>query len=223
MPFKPSCDSHFIINELYAVGRLEEAFGRLRSFVPLDGWSLSYQAVLHISNFLSGAERPRVLEYGSGAATAWLAKLVDSLEGTLISIEHCEFYFAQISELLKSEELSRFVDYRLCPLVEVTLPEVTRDIGSSSSSLWYDVSGLSPNAVDVVIIDGPPSGDNSIARLPAFDHIFNWLKSRALVVVDDVDREVELRLADEIAISAAERGWAVRRDALANTAFVYLS
>lgn len=223
MPFKPSFDSHFVINELQAVDRVESRFGRLRGFVPLDGWSLSYQGILHISNFLSLSENPVVVELGSGGGTVWLAKILDHFDGLIVSIEHEKDFYLKVSDMIASEELAHVVDYRLFPLVATEVPSQLSRRDDPDTVGWYRLGGFRPQAADVVIIDGPPAGTDHCARFPVLSDLFGWLKATCLIVVDDVDRAHDLRLANQISDDAASLGYVVQRDNVANTAFIYLS
>jgi predicted O-methyltransferase YrrM len=53
--------------------------------------------------------------------------------------------------------------------------------------------------IDLLVIDGPPSSTNPDARYPALEHLVPLLSPRATVILDDVDREEERKLADAIA------------------------
>ena len=84
---------------------------------------------------------------------------------------------------------------------------------------WYAKStykGLSK--IDLLVIDGPPSSTNPDARYPAFEHLISLLSPKATVVLDDVYRDEERKLADAItqalpnhvlAILSHEKGTAV--------------
>ena len=64
---------------------------------------------------------------------------------------------------------------------------------------WYAKStykGLSK--IDLLVIDGPPSSTNPDARYPAFEHLISLLSPKATVVLDDVYRDEERKLADAI-------------------------
>lgn len=219
MPFKPSLDSHFVVNEIIAANRLEDEYGRLEGFVPLDGWSLSYQAILHLSNYLRSVENPVVVEFGSGSGTIWLANIVKTLNGQVISVEHDQNFFAHVGRALESEGLLSTVDYRLCPLGRIVYPESAVIDGS----LWY--SGLFDAEIeaDAIVIDGPPGVLCENSRLPAGIISINWCNPDCLVVVDDIERPDEIRLSRLIESEANARGYTVRRDTTSNTDFIYLS
>lgn len=219
MPFKPSFDAHFIVNEIIAQRRLEDVFGQLSGFVPLDGWSLSYQAIMHLGNYLQSVDKPVVLEFGSGSGTIWLAHVVGALEGRLISIEHDELFYRKIAKALEHEGLSEVVDYRLCPLSAIACPSSEILDGA----IWYsELIGESIDA-DAIIIDGPPGILRDNSRLPAGVIALNWCNSECLVVVDDVERPDERRLSALVESEAIALGYSATRETTSNTDFIYLS
>ena len=84
---------------------------------------------------------------------------------------------------------------------------------------WYAKTTLKGLAkIDLLVIDGPPSSTNPDARYPALEHLVPLLSPRATVILDDVYRDEERKLADAIAkalpnhvltILAHEKGTAV--------------
>jgi hypothetical protein len=69
----------------------------------------------------------------------------------------------------------------------------------SNGYKWYAKSSLKGLAkIDLLVIDGPPSSTNPDARYPALEHLVGLLSPRATVVLDDVDRAEERKLADAI-------------------------
>ncbi len=53
--------------------------------------------------------------------------------------------------------------------------------------------------IDLLVIDGPPSSTNPDARFPALEHLVPLLSPKATVILDDVYRDEERKLADAIA------------------------
>ncbi|MFM7140071.1 MAG: hypothetical protein ACKOXS_07245 [Actinomycetes bacterium] len=50
-----------------------------------------------------------------------------------------------------------------------------------------------------MIVDGPQGGDNSDARYPALEVLLNKLSSKAIIILDDVNRTGERKLAEDFA------------------------
>jgi hypothetical protein len=64
---------------------------------------------------------------------------------------------------------------------------------------WYAKSTLKGLAkIDLLVIDGPPSSTNSDARYPALEHLVPLLSPSATVILDDLYRDEERKLADAI-------------------------
>jgi hypothetical protein len=64
---------------------------------------------------------------------------------------------------------------------------------------WYAKSSFKGLAkIDLLVIDGPPSSTNADARYPALLHLVPLLSPRATIVLDDVFRDEERKLADAI-------------------------
>jgi predicted O-methyltransferase YrrM len=53
--------------------------------------------------------------------------------------------------------------------------------------------------IDLLVIDGPPSSTNPDARFPALENLVPLLSPKATVILDDVYRDEERKLADAIA------------------------
>ena len=72
--------------------------------------------------------------------------------------------------------------------------------------------------IDLLIVDGPPGSKNPEARMPACAEFIAKLSPKAIIVIDDVNRDGERRLAEKFAkalpnhvltIYAHEKGTAV--------------
>ncbi|OHB76962.1 MAG: hypothetical protein A2Z25_02650 [Planctomycetes bacterium RBG_16_55_9] len=72
---------------------------------PKKPW-ISYRAINHLSGLI--CPNWRVLEYGAGMSTLWLARRCQHV----VSIEGNEFWFRTIDQMLKSQKISN-VDLRL--------------------------------------------------------------------------------------------------------------
>jgi Mrp family chromosome partitioning ATPase len=59
------------------------------------------------------------------------------------------------------------------------------------------INGL--KKIDLLIIDGPPGSKNPEARYPALQQFKDKLSAAAIVIIDDVNREGERKLAEDFA------------------------
>ena len=53
--------------------------------------------------------------------------------------------------------------------------------------------------IDFLIVDGPPGSKNPQARMPARAELIAKLSPKAVIVIDDVNREGERQLAESFA------------------------
>lgn len=155
------------------------------SLPQLGGWALSAD----LSAFLVGyvlEERPRfVLELGSGSSTVLLAMALErNGSGHLISLEHDASFAASTLSELDIRGLSHLVDLIHAPLGEV-------DVNGEKYE-WYTLSSPSvlPDELDLILVDGPPSTDDS-NRFPALPVLAGRLKPGGLLVLDDARRADE--------------------------------
>jgi predicted O-methyltransferase YrrM len=130
--------------------------------------------------------KPRLtVELGSGISTLVLAK---SGANKIVSLDHSVEFGTQTREMLLSHGV-RGVDIRISELETY-----------SRGYKWYAKATLKGLAkIDLLVIDGPPSSTNPDARYPALEHLVPLLSPKATVILDDVYRDEERKLADAIA------------------------
>jgi hypothetical protein len=64
---------------------------------------------------------------------------------------------------------------------------------------WYDVDldRFPEGSIDLLVVDGPPSEQNSRARYPAVPILKSYLSQECLIVMDDTNRPGERSIARE--------------------------
>ncbi|HEY0187048.1 MAG TPA: glycosyltransferase [Cellulomonas sp.] len=151
----------------------------------VGGWSLDVELLDRIAETLSGYAAPHVLEMGSGAGTRVLARLVANRGGRLATVEHDETWHARTSGDLAAAGLRDTALVHLCPLI----PMETFGV----QGRFYDLQRLrDPAPFDVVIVDGPPTVTNRLARLPALPAVVRRLSPAGFhVFLDDYERPDE--------------------------------
>jgi predicted O-methyltransferase YrrM len=181
----------------HQVEALEQLLPILKLKAPLPasrGWAASPDFLLALSHITQNVRPKLAVELGSGTSTLVLAK---SGAKKIISLDHSVEFGNQTKEMLASHGV-RGVDIRIHELE--TYPQGYK---------WYAKStfkGLTK--IDLLVIDGPPSSTNPDARYPALAHLIPLLSPKATIVLDDVFRDEERKLAD--AIIAALPGHAMR-------------
>jgi len=172
--------------------RQTEAFIQLTNLLDFKAaipatrsWAASPDLLLKISEIIKQAKPGLVVELGSGISTLVAAK---SGARKIVSIDNSEAWGAKTVALLKEHKV-RGVDVRIAPL---------RPYANGSD--WYDLDAIKDlKKIDVLIVDGPPGSKNPEARYPALHQFKDKLSPSAIIIVDDVHRDGERKLAEDFA------------------------
>jgi predicted O-methyltransferase YrrM len=172
--------------------RQTEAFIQLSNLMqfksaipPTRSWAASPDLLLLISETVKKNKPALVVELGSGVSTLVCAK---SGARKVISIDNSEQYGGKTRDLLKEHKV-RGVEIRIAPLRPY-----------ANGSEWYEVSVLKDlKKIDLLIVDGPPGSKNPEARYPALREFKDKLSAKAIVIIDDVNRDGERKLAEDFA------------------------
>lgn len=190
--------------QLREIEGLLQLFARVESAEPMPpsgDWALNPQGLLSLVTLVE-RQRPRVVvELGSGTSTVWLGYALAAVpsapatNGTgrsprLISLEHDERYAAESRGGIRHHESAMApTEVRMAPLTTVQV----RD----EEFQWYDPAALSDiDAIDLLIVDGPPGSTGPLARYPAVPVLRDKLTDGALVVLDDADRDDEAKIVE---------------------------
>jgi predicted O-methyltransferase YrrM len=174
--------------------RQTEAFIQLSNLMqfksaipPTRSWAASPDLLLLISETVKKNRPSLVVELGSGVSTLVCAK---SGARKVISIDNSEEYGAKTRDLLKEHKV-RGAEIRIAPLRPY-----------ANGSEWYDVAAIEDlKKIDLLIVDGPPGSKNPEARYPALKEFKDKLSAKAIVIIDDVKRDGERKLAEDFAKS----------------------
>ncbi len=151
---------------------------------PSRGWAASPDFLLTLAHVTKRVKPRLTVELGSGVSSLVLAK---SGAKKIVSLDHSEEFGNQTRDMLASHGV-RGVDIRIHELESY-----------AGKYKWYARSTFKNLAkIDLLVIDGPPSSTNPDARYPALEHLIPLLSAKATIVLDDVDREEERKLADAI-------------------------
>jgi predicted O-methyltransferase YrrM len=182
---KKSINHTYYQGEAYA--QLMQLLDLKSSIPPTRGWAASPDLLLTIYETVKRINPSLVVELGSGVSTLVAAK---SGAKKVISLDGSKEYAAKTRELIKEHRV-RGVDVRFAAL----LPYV-------NGLTWYDVSVIKDlKKIDLLIIDGPPGNNNPETRYPALKEFRDKLSPNAVVILDDVNREGERKLAEDFAKS----------------------
>ena len=171
----------------HQVEAIEQLLPLLKLTAPLPpsrGWAASPDFLLALAHVTQRIKPKLAVELGSGTSTLVLAK---SGAKRIISLDHSVEFGTQTREMLLSHGV-RGVEIRINDLE--SYPQGYK---------WYAKSSFKGLAkIDLLVIDGPPSSTNADARYPALLHLVPLLSPKATIILDDVFREEERKLADAI-------------------------
>ncbi len=131
----------------------------------------------------------RILECSSGLTTLFMARVCQLVgSGGVISLENGP-RFAQASRIaLESYGLEAWAEVLDAPLVETPLEE--------QHWQWYDLAALKVDAVDMLVIDGPPGFLQPLSRYPALPRLADRLAPGAVILLDDAARSDEQAIVE---------------------------
>lgn len=169
-----------------------EAFIQLNSLIKLSaplpstrGWAASPDLLLTLAHLVQSNKPKMVVELGSGISTVVMSKAGAK---KIISFDGSEEYSRQTRELLLAHG-AKGVEVRFAKLAPF-----------ENSTAWYDVNAFKDlKKIDLLVIDGPQGGDDANARYPAIKVLLSKLSPKAIIVLDDVKRVGEKKLADDFA------------------------
>ncbi len=187
---------HWLTQRLSIKGRLP----------PLRGWPLSPDILLELHETVSANRPGLIVEFGSGSSTLVIADALAQIgQGRLVSFEHSPHYAEETRRSLEREGLLEWVDLRvgeLAPWQGAHLAFETEEgakstIGDESVPHWYPVPLLEDlDAIDFVLVDGPPAGTCRFARYPALPALAGKLASGCSVWLDDAGRWEEKKIIE---------------------------
>ena len=172
--------------------RQTEAFIQLTNLLDFKAaipatrsWAASPDLLLTISEIVKKVKPGLVVELGSGISTLVAAK---SGARKIVSIDNSDVWGAKTVAMLREHKV-RGVDVRIAPLRPY-----------ANGSEWYDVEVIKDlKKIDLLIVDGPPGSKNPEARYPALQQFKDKLSASAIIIVDDVRRDGERKLAEDFA------------------------
>ncbi|WP_031427719.1 class I SAM-dependent methyltransferase [Flavimarina sp. Hel_I_48] len=191
-------DINYSQKELWATHKLQSLFSE-GHFIPQTGWSMTPQAILHSLNIISLDMPETIVEFGSGATTLYIAKLL-KLEGsktTFFSVESDLAWKQKMDLQLSIHGLQDYVTLIYSPLKEVSSALVFKE-----QETWYDTESIGAamkkvTKVDLVIIDGPFGGSTPYARYSAFPFLQNKATEKTIWLLDDTNRPQEIEILKE--------------------------
>lgn len=178
-------ESEATFGQIQAYLSLEKLLGLPHALPPLRGWAGSPDFLLLLARNALSCKPAVVIECSSGASTVVLARTMQMNDaGHVYSLEHDAVFAQKTRDLLAQQGLSSWAD-----VIDAPLTAWQEFEGRS----WYSLDGLAAleGAVDMLVIDGPPTATGPCARHPAVPALASRLKAGARVFLDDADRDEE--------------------------------
>ena len=158
-----------------------------RALPATRGWAASPDLLLLCWTLARDTAPRTIVECGSGVSTVLLAYACErNGAGQVIALDHDPDFAARTRTLLADHGLEDWAEVRDAPLEP--LP------GDGRS--WYRSDAVPEGPIDLLLVDGPPTGDDESAREPALDVLYERLGAAAVVVVDDHVRDGERAMVD---------------------------
>lgn len=169
------------------------------NFIPFTTWSISPSVILHILNDIVINKRQNIIEFGSGASTLYIARLIQTLKLDV------KYYCVESNEEWAQElkkELTRHNLQDVVTLVCAPVTDAPKIICWKDQKLWYDTDILeralgSTNTIDLVIVDGPFGGSTPYARYSAIPFLRDRLSTNFGVFLDDAHRVEEQEITQQ--------------------------
>jgi predicted O-methyltransferase YrrM len=152
---------------------------------PMREWAISPDFANLIVSLMYEHKPKVVVEASSGVSTLVIGYCLEQLgEGKVTALEHDErFAFVSTSNVIK---------HGLQSVAQVVHAPLTETFTDEQRWLWYDTSALkNVGAIEMLVIDGPPSNGRDISRYPALPVLFPFLKDDAIIILDDGARREE--------------------------------
>lgn len=169
--------------QLEALDWLRDELRLAHPLAPTRGFAAAPDALAELVRLVDEVTPGQVVELGSGVSTIVLARRLQQVgRGRLTALEHLPEHAERTRAELARQGLRDVAEVVDAPLVDIRLGE--------ASWRWYATDGL-PDTIDLLFVDGPPSGTGPLARYPALPLLRERLTPGAAVLVDDGDRPDE--------------------------------
>lgn len=163
---------------------LEKRLDFNRTLPVTEKWSAAADFLSIISDYCLQKKPQTIVECSSGTSSLVLSQCCKLNQyGHVYSLENSEEFAGQSRRQLNDFSLSSCCDVLYAPLKTVVLSDVKYQ--------WYDAGKLPENAIDLLVIDGPPGFIQKYSRYPALPVLNRLLAKHCAVFLDDAAREDE--------------------------------
>lgn len=183
------------INQSAADARAAVELGKMDvPYLPWPASAIAPSALLSILNDIEINRRQRIVEFGCGISTVYMAMLAKRTGARIISFDDNPDWAALVRGWI-----DRIGATSHCEIVAAPLKPNDHGIEGNH---WYDqavvADRLADVTVDLVLIDGPIAytHEKRLARYPALPSVFDRLGDRCAIFLDDIRRSGEREIAE---------------------------
>lgn len=139
----------------------------------------------------------RILEFGSGLSTVYMAEIIKclSLNTQINSVEGDAYWLDKVKEHSEKHGLSNHINFIYAP--------VFPDTRLGKKNKWYNQEILEKQLLkdalfDLVIVDGPMAyhSDIELSRYGAIPFVFSRISDECTIILDDCERNGEKEVMD---------------------------
>tara|TARA_B100000953_G_scaffold299174_1_gene298340 strand:+ start:2396 stop:3136 length:741 start_codon:yes stop_codon:yes gene_type:complete len=168
-------------------------------FIPFSAWAISSETIHHVLNDIQINNRKFIVEFGAGASTFYIAKLIKihKLKARFYSIESNPEWIRTLQAQLTHYGIAEYVNF-----IQADLNPVSSNLLHKDQKYWYDLERLTsliqePKKIDCILVDGPFGGSTPFARYSAVPFLRQRLADNFGIFLDDIDRHEEWEIARE--------------------------
>jgi hypothetical protein len=155
-------------------------------------WAASPDLLKKVTEVVLRRSPKLVVEASSGASTIVTALALRRLGqgGKVVSLEHDEKYAQLTRQAIDLHGLGEYATVVHAPLKDYDV--------RGTRFKWYDISSLELDGpIEMLVVDGPPTLVQRMARYPAVPLLRDKLAEHATIIVDDGDRPDERHMVQE--------------------------
>jgi hypothetical protein len=195
---KQSIDSNASINKKISedykqIESLFSIYSTLKITRPLPlmrNWAISPDFASILISIIFECKPKLILEASSGVSTLISSYCIKELgNGKVLALDHDQSFGKKTENNIFQHGLDGYASVVYAPLKTVDI--------NNKKWLWYDTIALKGiDKIDVVIVDGPPSTIQKMARYPALPLLFHKLNDKSILIIDDTNRDDEKKIIE---------------------------
>lgn len=168
--------------QIFAAMGLYAAMKPEWALLPIRGWAASPDLAVLYMELIRDLKPELILELGSGLSSIIATNtLKKNGTGKLISVDNDETFAGITRNNLLKHGLEDGYEIRHAPLESVQWNGQNRN--------WYSMKTFEDvKDVDLLVIDGPWDGEDTLNRAPALELLKNKLSKNATILIDDALR-----------------------------------